>query len=80
MSTPLFQQPFDENTFKPILRLTLDINVPESIQKSSNMSIVIDVEYDLAEFSDNEYVTIVGHELRLEKTEKRAERVYISLC
>ena len=60
VSTPFFKQPFDEISFKPLLALTLLIAVPESIKKKKNMTIVINVEYDLAEFSSNEYLSITG--------------------
>ena len=78
VSTPFFQQPFNENSFKPILSLNLHIYVPESIKKKrTNMSIVINVEYDIAEFSTIEYVSIAGK--NFENTEKKAKasRTYI---
>ena len=31
VSTPFFQEPFDENSFKPLLSLSLYIYVPKSI-------------------------------------------------
>ena len=92
ISTPFFQEPFDENSFKPLLSLSLYIYVPKSIKQRTNMSIVINVKYDVAEFSKNEYVSIEGKKKskksgkyikgevpseRLEKTERWARRAFI---
>ena len=41
------------------MEVTLDINVPERIKKNRDMSLVINVEYDLRQFSEIEYVSVL---------------------
>ena len=91
VSTPLFGKPFDEKSFKLILALTVYINVPKGIEKNTNMSIVINIDYDVAEFGYNEFLSISSHNYgengktstgevafeHLDKTKKKARRTYI---
>ena len=75
VSTPYFKQPFDEKSFRPIMKFTLYIYVPESL-KSTNKSIVINIEYDLAEaeINYNEYCAI--NFTKLDRNEKNARMTY----
>ena len=71
VSTPFFNEPFDENVFKPWMRLDLYINVPQSIKSRTNMRIVISVQYDT---TLNEQI-IIGRQ-KLDKNEKNTRKTF----
>ena len=75
VSTPFFKQPFDENTFQNHLNFMIYINVPESIQQNKNMSLVINVDYDLGEVGNSEYMKMSKNPKFL-KNEEIISRTY----
>ena len=57
-STPYFKKPFNANTFDRQLGFAVKVRMPDHIKNRSDISIVLQIDYDLETRSDGEWVRL----------------------